>query len=390
MKSKLLFYFLILPALFIFSYAQDVSFFMTPTCDGAIATITGDTGGRFTFNPTPVDAVTIDPITGSVTNGIPGEIYCVEYSISGSITVSSIVCFMVAYIDIVEPSPLEACTDIGFTEFDLSSKVTEILNGTVDVTLTFHETYSNAVNNINALPLTYINAVANQILYVRGEDLVNGCYRIVELELIAVDCLDSDNDGVIDLEEDVNENGNLEDDDTDMDSIANYLDDDDDGDNVDTIVELSMEGGRTMHNFIDTDGDLIENYLDDDDDGDGLLTIDEDYNNNGDPTDDDTNTNGIPDYLENGVALSVDNLNTSYFTIYPNPVNDILNISTSSQLKNQLSIAIYDIQGKLISDTSYNLETTNFQVDVSNLSTGLYVIKFYNDDIQEIKKLIIN
>lgn len=388
MKSKLLLYFLLVPAFYIFSHAQDASFFMTPTCDGAVATITGDTGGTFTFIPTPSDAVTIDPITGFVTNGIPGETYCVEYTLSGSNPISSIVCFTVAYIDIVEPSPLEACLNVSFTEFDLGSKVDEILNGTVDVTLTFHETFSNAINNINALDLIYTNSVANQILYVRAQDIANGCYRIVELELISIDCLDSDGDGVIDSEEDVNGNGNLDDDDTDMDSIANYLDEDDDGDNVDTIVELSIEDGRTMHNFIDTDGDLIENYLDDDDDGDGLLTIDEDYNNNGDPTDDDTNTNGIPDYLENGVALSVENYNISYFSIYPNPTNGILNVN--GQIGNQLSVAIYDIQGKLISDELYKTDSTNFQVDVSNLSTGLYVIKFYNNEFQEIKKLIIN
>lgn len=48
----------------------------------------------------------------------------------------------------------------------------------------------------------------------------------------------------------------------------------------------------------DTDQDGIANYLDDDDDDDGILTINEDFNFNGDPRDDDTNVNGIPDYLE--------------------------------------------------------------------------------------------
>ena len=38
--------------------------------------------------------------------------------------------------------------------------------------------------------------------------------------------------------------------------------------------------------------------LDADDDGDGILTKAEDLNGNGDPTDDDSNGNGIADYLE--------------------------------------------------------------------------------------------
>lgn len=48
----------------------------------------------------------------------------------------------------------------------------------------------------------------------------------------------------------------------------------------------------------DTDGDGIPNYLDDDDDNDGILTRDEDANGDGDPTNDDTDNDGIPDYLD--------------------------------------------------------------------------------------------
>lgn len=48
----------------------------------------------------------------------------------------------------------------------------------------------------------------------------------------------------------------------------------------------------------DTDGDGIPNYLDTDDDGDGTLTKDEDTNNDGDPRNDDTDGDGIPNYLD--------------------------------------------------------------------------------------------
>nr|WP_321223331.1 FKBP-type peptidyl-prolyl cis-trans isomerase [uncultured Psychroserpens sp.] len=48
----------------------------------------------------------------------------------------------------------------------------------------------------------------------------------------------------------------------------------------------------------DTDGDEIPNYVDADDDGDGVLTINEDLNNDGDPTNDDTDGDGIPNYLD--------------------------------------------------------------------------------------------
>jgi len=48
----------------------------------------------------------------------------------------------------------------------------------------------------------------------------------------------------------------------------------------------------------DTDGDGIPNYIDGDDDGDGTLTKDEDTNNDGDPRNDDDDNDGTPNYLD--------------------------------------------------------------------------------------------
>ena len=57
---------------------------MTPTCDGGTATVTGLAGGTFAFNPVPTDGVTIDTVTGEVTNGINGTTYTIEYTTSGA------------------------------------------------------------------------------------------------------------------------------------------------------------------------------------------------------------------------------------------------------------------------------------------------------------------
>ncbi|SHH31143.1 T9SS type B sorting domain-containing protein [Winogradskyella jejuensis] len=67
----------------------DPSFTIAPTCDGGTVTITGDTGGVFTFNPVPTDGATIDAATGEVTNGISGTTYTVEYTTSGTCILSS-------------------------------------------------------------------------------------------------------------------------------------------------------------------------------------------------------------------------------------------------------------------------------------------------------------
>lgn len=70
--------------------AEDPSFTLTPTCDGATATITGDTGGTFAFNPDPADGAVIDPNTGTITNGVPESTYSVEYTTGGICPTSSI------------------------------------------------------------------------------------------------------------------------------------------------------------------------------------------------------------------------------------------------------------------------------------------------------------
>jgi len=71
---------------------------------------------------------------------------------------------------------------------------------------------------------------------------------------------------------------------------------DHDNDGLASILEDPDGDGDPRND--DTDSDGVPNYFDTDDDGDGRLTKDEDTNGNGDLTDDDTDGDGIPDYLD--------------------------------------------------------------------------------------------
>ena len=64
--------------------SEDASFTMTATCDGGTATITGDAGGTFAFNPVPGDGAMIDAATGTVTGGTSGATYTIEYTTGGA------------------------------------------------------------------------------------------------------------------------------------------------------------------------------------------------------------------------------------------------------------------------------------------------------------------
>ncbi|MEJ6791581.1 MAG: PKD domain-containing protein [Lacinutrix sp.] len=62
----------------------NATFSLTPSCDGATANISGDLGGTFAFNPVPTDGAVIDAGTGTITNGVSGVSYTVEYITGGS------------------------------------------------------------------------------------------------------------------------------------------------------------------------------------------------------------------------------------------------------------------------------------------------------------------
>ena len=232
----------------------------------------------------------------------------------------------------------------------------------------FYLSEEDAEIQANALAGTdYTNPVAFEAATLYAN--VDG--EVIEVALNMVDCsLGFDNDNVPALDEDLNNDGNLANDDTDGDGIPNFADNDDDGDLVLTSLEYVF-GRDTTDEYLDTDGDGIPNYLDNDDDNDGVLTVDEDYNHNGDASDDDTNGNFIPDYLEAQVALgtgAITNVKKN-ITIYPNPATDVLNIANTTGM-DVTGVAIYSINGVLVRQATGVIDAVN----VADLQSGLYIV----------------
>ena len=79
------------------------------------------------------------------------------------------------------------------------------------------------------------------------------------------------------------------------------------------------------------------------------------------------------------VVLGIEDLNMAGALIFPNPVKDILSISG---IENITSIKVYSIQGKLEKEVK-----NSDQIDLSNLSTGIYLIKVDNGNTY-LKKVI--
>lgn len=223
--------------------------------------------------------------------------------------------------------------------------------------------------------------------------------------------IDSDNDGIPDNVEaqttsgyiapsGLDENGNGLDDayegdgtiglfpiDTDGDMIPDYLDEDSDNDNIPDIIEARdqnhdgiadiMPAGTDQDNdglddafegdvlvdedvndeiddpsndLLDTDGDSRPDYRDEDDDDDNILSRNEDLNGDGDYANDDSDADGIPEYLEANaeeIAIKVFNVVT------PNGDNahDFLQIDGLEEYPNN-SIKIYNRWGLLVFSTN--------------------------------------
>lgn len=77
-------------------------------------------------------------------------------------------------------------------------------------------------------------------------------------------------------------------------------------------------------------------------------------------------------------------LNSSFYLnqIYPNPVQDILNLNIQSNKTDQLRIEIYDLSGKLLYESSTSIidGTNEVNINLAHISSGLFQLKLTNQD----------
>ncbi|MBN4057957.1 T9SS type A sorting domain-containing protein [Olleya sp. AH-315-K02] len=69
--------------------------------------------------------------------------------------------------------------------------------------------------------------------------------------------------------------------------------------------------------------------------------------------------------------------------VFPNPVSDIIFVSNNNYL-NKLNYNLFNFNGKLIKTSSVNYFN---QIDISNLSSGLYFIRFINKNNDGVKTI---
>ncbi len=87
-------------------------------------------------------------------------------------------------------------------------------------------------------------------------------------------------------------------------------------------------------------------------------------------------------------TLSVDEFLNSNFSVSPNPAKDLITISNTENISVN-SISITDLNGRIVKQNTYSNET-NVQVNISDLSSGVYMMNITSAEGSVTKKIIKN
>jgi PKD repeat protein len=92
----------------------------------------------------------------------------------------------------------------------------------------------------------------------------------------------------------------------------------------------------------------------------------------------------------NGMTAINKSSTISNVTVYPNPVTDNTSISLSSTVNTSVNVFIISVDGKVISNTMYNINKGNNTININteNLQKGIYLLKINNNEKIATTKII--
>jgi hypothetical protein len=104
-----------------------------------------------------------------------------------------------------------------------------------------------------------------------------------------------------------------------------------------------------------------------------------------------------PEYNQSGYARTESITNNSFvnfnyqetqFVIYPNPANEIIYIDHTNQDAISYQLELLDIYGNILIKVR-DIASANYILDLSNVSAGIYLIKFTKEDKINTEKIIV-
>ncbi|WP_237588619.1 reprolysin-like metallopeptidase [Polaribacter sargassicola] len=90
-------------------------------------------------------------------------------------------------------------------------------------------------------------------------------------------------------------------------------------------------------------------------------------------------------------TASVDDYGFDGFNLYPNPTEGEFTLSLKAVNADEVSVQLFDVNGRLIDEKNYYNTLTDFseRISFNKASAGLYMLKVINGEKQVVKKLII-
>ena len=102
-----------------------------------------------------------------------------------------------------------------------------------------------------------------------------------------------------------------------------------------------------------------------------------------------SNSTSLPDCDSSGISAKNPEELLSLFTMYPNPAITYVSIKNGTDLKDSI-ITITDLNGREIRSLSVTESTTNVDVDLFGVETGLYLVRiFHPSGLIKLLKLIV-
>lgn len=91
------------------------------------------------------------------------------------------------------------------------------------------------------------------------------------------------------------------------------------------------------------------------------------------------------DTLEDNFSVTEIDAHSSNAVVFPNPVQDVLNISMKPEAINDYTVQIIAMDGRLVMEASVATQASNtFQIPVNQLSKGVYSIRIISENFQEV------
>jgi hypothetical protein len=95
----------------------------------------------------------------------------------------------------------------------------------------------------------------------------------------------------------------------------------------------------------------------------------------------------LVDQEENGSSIATKTNSDSFVKVYPNPAKDKIFIEKKNTSNREISLEIRSLTGSLVKSLKYKSENT--EINIADLSSGIYILNIASDNCLQTEKLVV-